>query len=961
MIKKLILIFCGLLLTPVEREKGELETSPVSSPVSSPVFSSVLPFTFAFSEVEAQEINREASRDKKQKRKVDFSRKLPEEISSENFPDRIDGFDYPNANLLDLVKAMSELTGINFIVDPSIKGKKISIIASSPITVAEAYRAFLSALASGGYTLVKAGAFWKVIPVKNAHKDNTEVYSGDYFPNTDQLITRIIKLKHINAKEFANSIKWLLSQDQKISSQESSNTIILSDYGSVIERVMKIIEEMDVPGSQEIIKIFPIKYASAGEIAGILQDLLSVSSSSGRNRFIHRSGGNKKNIGKSFKDKSKSGNMKISTIIPDSRTNALVVSANNSGLSRIEELIGKLDVPVDASVTGGVYVYSVLYGTADELYQTLMGIKSSKPQSKGKSSSRSSSFPSSRRSGRGSFSGYGAQQSVLFENVKIMPDSNTNSLIISAKNKYDYEKVLSVLQKIDIPRDQVFIQAIIVEMNVGKGNDRRFNLAASLSNSLFNDIFSIEESDFLGSSVAGFLSQGFGLSTLQKSSFGPGLVLGVPFIKALEEIGVLDSITEGLLSRADYPGDEEGQKSYDKDVKTEKRKVLGQAGTAFIPLIRLLKRNSNANVLSTPQIIALDNAEAFIEVGENAPVSLTSTAAGVGVSQSGVDRADITLKLTITPRINPESGTVRLEIDQKFDDFSDQSPQASALASRAINIIKRNIKTEMILNDGETAVLGGLLTDKETVTEDKVPLLGDIPVLGWLFKGSNVERRKKNLLVFITPSIIRGEEHKQKTGEILAQKLKERIDFIKKYMKGRDPHGEILKQLTDKGQGLTDGTEEDSLSGGESFTEEEDSADLLGIPEASGQDQSFYPEEESPTIEAEIETGTEAETGIEADEEYFDESSPSQEGQEGLTDGNLIEENLTEETSPSTLDDDEGGAFPQEESSFPEASKNQGFDPTSADKTEEEGSLSSIEGDESSASSPPATAPLIFR
>ena len=145
---------------------------------------------------------------------VPFARALPEDISNKNFPDVIENFDYPNVSLLELTEAIGKLTGLNFIIDPGLSGKKVKIIAPSKITVAEAYKAFLSALAANDYTLVKKDAFWKITPTVKALKDNIEIYSGDYFPNTDQLITRILKLQHINAKEFSDSIKYLLSQQE---------------------------------------------------------------------------------------------------------------------------------------------------------------------------------------------------------------------------------------------------------------------------------------------------------------------------------------------------------------------------------------------------------------------------------------------------------------------------------------------------------------------------------------------------------------------------------------------------------------------------------------------------------------------------------------------------------------------------------------------------------------------------
>ena len=728
---------------------------------------------------------------------VTFDHALPEDVSNENFPDKIESFDFPDASLLDLVKAIGKLTGVNFIVDPALQGKKISIIAPSSITVAEAYKAFLSALAANGYTIVKSGAFWKIQTTEKAHKDNTEVYSGDYFPNTDQLITRIIKLKYVNAKEFMNSIKWLLSQDNKISTHEGSNSIILSDYGSVTERIMKIVYEMDVPGSEEKIQIIQIEHASAEDLAVMLKELLSMESKSKGSSFISRSK-RKTNISLSprVKKSSSSGTLKISSIIPDPRTNALVISANEEGLKKVRELVKKLDTPVDASRMGGVYVYNVLYGTAEEVYNTLMGIK---PSDRNQRRSSFRQFPPAPRRSGSNRSSTSSSQSPLFENVNIMADANTNSLIISAKNKYDYERVKAVLKKIDVPRDQVFIQAIIIEMIIRKGDNKEFNLAAALGG-LIEDSKSEFVTGFVeifGSPVAGFLSQTFDMTNLGKAAIGPGLILGTPFSDIFgnanndDRLKDFSSVLDQSTQFARF--DDDTRKEIFRDT-LQSFSTQSALQNAYLPLFRLLKTASNVNVLSTPQLTTLDNVPAFIEVGEKAPVGITNTAT-VGGSQNSIDRENVTLRLDITPRINPESGTVQMDIKQKFDDFSNESSTASELASKSVRIVKRQIETKMVLNDGETAVLGGLLTDKEINNENKVPFLGDIPVLGWLFKGSVTTKEKRNLLVFITPTIIRGKEHKEKTKEILGKKLEERIHFVKKYMKGRDPHGEILQKL----------------------------------------------------------------------------------------------------------------------------------------------------------------------
>ena len=414
--------------------------------------------------------------------KIPFARALPEDISNKNFPDVIEGFDYPNATLLELAEAIGKLTGLNFIIDPGLSSKRVKIIAPSKITVAEAYKAFLSALAANDYTLVKAGAFWKITSTKKALKDNIEIYSGDYFPNTDQLITRILKLKYINAKDFSASIKYLLSQGEAISYHEETNSIIVSDYGSVIEKIMKLAQAMDLPGSEEQVKIIPVQHADAGDLGDILNQLIFNKGSRKTSSAFGKRRGSRSKLPptlSSLQSKKREGNVRISTIIPDDRTNSLIVSANKEGFKKVTDLVKKLDTYVDPARNGGIYVYKVLYGTAEQIYNTLTGLGGKSGTAPAKSSSQKRPRPFNRS--YSSFSGK-SSTSPLFENVTIMVDSHTNSLIISARNRYDFERMKAVLKKIDIPKDQVFVQAVIVEMAVDKGDHWEVNLAGALTN-----------------------------------------------------------------------------------------------------------------------------------------------------------------------------------------------------------------------------------------------------------------------------------------------------------------------------------------------------------------------------------------------------------------------------------------------------------------------------------------------
>jgi general secretion pathway protein D len=222
-----------------------------------------------------------------------------------------------------------------------------------------------------------------------------------------------------------------------------------------------------------------------------------------------------------------------------------------------------------------------------------------------------------------------------------------------------------------------------------------------------------------------------------------------------------------------------------------------------LALVNFLKTNSQANILSTPQITATDNEEAEIIVGENVPVSRSTTSTNTGTAEN-IDRKDLNLKLTLTPFISPDTDSVRMKIAQSVDSLSSTQVQAASLAENAIAYSTRSIKTNIIVNSNDTAVLGGLMRDNDNESVTKVPILGDIPVLGWLFKSKSTQKQKTNLLVFITPRIMRNS---QDNADLLNSKLNERIDFIQQNMKGRDPHGLEIDRLPRKALNETE-TEE---------------------------------------------------------------------------------------------------------------------------------------------------------
>lgn len=657
-----------------------------------------------------------------------------EDITTENFPETIESFDFPNVEITDLIKAIGELTGKNFIIDPGVRGK-ITIVAPSKISVAEAYKAFLSALAINGFTIVPSGSFLKVKSARNAQRDNIETYSGAYYPNSDQMITRIIHLKHISASQVNRDLRILPSKDGEMNIYEPTNSIIISDYGSNIDRVMKIIGQLDVPGFEEQLEVIPVKFAKAKDLADLVDKIVNKGSKSqssapgtftaGVPRFT-RSTGASSQQGASF-----------FMAIPDDRTNSIIVVGNKSGIVRVKKLIGQLDFKIRAEDSGGVYVYYVKYGEAEKIAQTLQGVT--------KDATPKPTTGGSLLSPIGMGGQMQAQESLFGGDVKITADKATNALVITA-SKQDYEVVANLLSKIDIASDQVFVEAIIMEMSASNADNWKL----------------------------GYYQYGEG-------GYGKvGFNSGVGLTDFINPVGSGAVISFGAGKNVEVTGP--------NNTKISIPSLLG--------LVNFLKSTKKANILSTPQILTMNNQEGEIEVGDKIITGTNETTGANGLTTRSPIFEDATIKLTIKPFISPATNSIRMEVKQQVAQPS-TAIVPSALATTSQSVAKRSIKTMINVANGDTAILGGLIKEQDLETINKVPLLGDIPIIGWLFKGREVTKDKVNLLVFITPTVIRAPSDSNK---IITSKLDERLDNIKA-QGGKDPWGKKVDKIYRKAGG----------------------------------------------------------------------------------------------------------------------------------------------------------------
>ncbi len=676
---------------------------------------------------------------------VKFADAQPEDITNENFPDVIDSFDYPNAEITDVVKAISKLTGKNFILDTNVRGK-ITIMAPTQITVAEAYKAFLSALAINGFTVVPSGKFLKIRPSNRAQQESIETYAGGYFPNTDQFITRIIKLRFISAEEITKQLRTLASKDGKMDPFSQTNSLIITDYGTNIARIQSIVDQLDVPGFEEKLEVIKILNAKSKDIADLVDQIINKESSSRRGSSTPRF----RPVGQSQQTGAK-GAESYSLVTPDERTNSIIVVGNQAGIDKIKDLVKKLDFPLRPEDAGSVFVYYVKHGESEQIANVLNGIASDiKAQKKEDGTSGlpgSGGLPSPINpigGNRSSVSGGGELGNAVFGgDVKVTADKITNSLVITA-SRQDYEVVISILSKLDIARDQVFIKTIIMEMSAGS------NFGWNVNTYQFN-------ADSNGIGRIGFT--GGGLSSVLNPAADTGFTFG---------IGTGDSF----------------------DLKVGSETISGVP--SLLSLVNIFKTRLNGDILSTPQILAMDNEEAEIEVGQTVPFAPKNETGAGGTIVSTPQKETATIKINVTPYISPDSDKIRLKYNQVIKQLIKSQVQGSASQNLLPSTNDRNLKTVINIDSGDTVILGGLMSDSEEVSETKVPLLGDIPILGWLFKSRTSSMEKRNLVVFLTPRIIRNSTDNE---SVLDEKINERIEFVQRNLNGRDANGSVIDNL----------------------------------------------------------------------------------------------------------------------------------------------------------------------
>jgi general secretion pathway protein D len=584
--------------------------------------------------------------------------------------------DFRDVEIGILIKFIGELTGKNFIIDERVKGK-ITVISPTKISVPEAYKVFESILEVHGYTTVPAGKVIKVMPATEARgKSITTTVGTKILPAADTMITQVVPIQYANVNDVKALFTPLVSKESLLVSYQPTNTLIVTDTLSNINRLLKILKEVDVPGYAFELAVIPLQNAAAETVARELKTLFEGKGTSAAP--TPRPKGEEADAGarEGFK------------VIPDERTNALIVMASPQSIDMLKGIIAKLDQEVPRG-KGNIHVYYLQNAVAEDLAKILMGV--------------------AKEAGEGAKGGATAVKapiSSLGEKISILADKTTNALIITASAQ-DYAVLEEVIKKLDIVRAQVYVEALLAEVTLEKVTQLGV------------------EWNWTETPVDGKYKQ-YGTSNF----------------------GMVDALKEGAL----------------KGLIAGVSKGMITSGTTSFPDIKALVQfyggDSDVNVLSAPRLLTTDNQEAQIIVGEERPFLKSSQLSEGGSTLQTWDYKDVGITMKITPHISKGS-FLRLDIFTEIKSFVED---VKGLEGAAITT-KRQATTSVVVEDGSTVVIAGLIRDDKTGSIAKVPILGDIPLLGWLFKNRSQNKTKTNLLIFITPRIVTSAEDLRKITE----------------------------------------------------------------------------------------------------------------------------------------------------------------------------------------------------
>jgi len=668
--------------------------------------------------------------------------------------ERTISFNLRNADIVQVINLISELTGKSFLVDDKVRGK-VTIIAPTEVTLEEAYQIFLSVLEIQGFTIVPQGPIIKIIPSRDV-KDNPIPTATDtqhpFSPTTESFVTQLVPLQYADANDIRGLLTPLVSKESSLLAYAPTNSLIVTDTVSNINRLLKIITALDVEAPSAIFKVVMLKFAQAEQIANALRSAVEGLTGAGGPdagtgaptgaEAAPQPGAQPTARGRRPAQASAGQRTQRGPrVIPDARTNSLVLIATRGDMGTLEDLIVKLDIRTPEG-RGQIHVYYLQYANAEELAQVLTAqageiTRTLTPTSTGQSTTPGGLPPTTPGGLPPTTSTVGTQttrrQGVVggttLSGISIVADKPTNSLVITAPPEA-YALIKEIIQKLDVRRSQVLVESLIAEVTLNKAQQLGVEWRA---------INSPNGTQVFASST------GSGQTGLLNSTLGPISGTGAGSTGTSNPLTSLASqgFLLGLLRTITITTDPSNPNS--------STQILN------IPLLlRAFQGDTDVNILSTPNLLTTDNEEAEIVIGEQRPFLRQAQDTPIGgVTGTSTIRTfefkDTGITLRVTPQIS-QGKTVRLKLAQEVTAFVSESEVG------AVTTTKRSAKTTVIVDDNQTIVIGGLISNDNNEAKTQVPCLGNIPIFGWAFKQTSVSKRKTNLLIFLTPHIITSPE-----------------------------------------------------------------------------------------------------------------------------------------------------------------------------------------------------------
>jgi len=618
---------------------------------------------------------------------------------------------YKEADIRQVIEAVGEVTGKNFVLDPRVRAQ-VTMLSAAPMTPDAFYEAFLSILAVYGFVAVPSGDVIKILPDANVRQVPGAELGDSAAWRPDDIITQVIAVRKVAAAQLVPILRPLIPQYGHLAAHPPSNVLIISDRVANVERMTRIIRRIDQAGDEDV-EVIRLEFATATEIVRVIQTL---------NQGAQQAEG---------------GGIPRATVVADERTNSILVSGERSERLRARTLITYLDTPLEEF--GDTQVRYLRYTDAADLATKLQA---------------QFSQPGARDTGAPPGSPV---------DINIWADDATNALVITAPPK-TMRSLMAVIDKLDIRRLQVLVEAVIVEVSSDRAADLGVTWAVADGN--LENVAGVSNFPGQTTGVLGLGSALLGGTTNPAGLIGEGVTVGV-----------------GRISNS---------------------------GTSFVALIEALEADTNTNIMGTPILVTMDNEEAEIRVGQQVPFvtgQFTNTGTGTGGAINPfqtIQREQVGLVLKLTPKIN-EGDAVRLKIQQEISSVS-ESTQAVDLITN-----NRNINTSVIVEDGGILVLGGLLQEDLRERQSRVPVLGSLPLVGALFRATSVNKVKTNLMVFIKPTILRNDEQAtfatnqkyNRVRELQLDRDPSRIPLLRGEQRGVLPELEVLElQFDDNGPAI---------------------------------------------------------------------------------------------------------------------------------------------------------------